>query len=375
MNRPGEFGFVAGKPSRRDVLRAGAGLCLATIAAGASAPTGDNAVILLLMVGGPSQLETFDPKPAAPADVRGPFGSIPTRTPGLRVSEHLPRIARRTDRVSVIRTLCHDAAPIHETGLQLLQTGGVSTTSEGRPNTGALVASTSPGSRSVPPFVQLPGRLEWMGVDIPRGDRAGLSDSDPESRRGFEIGRCPSDREPTDVRDRYGRTAFGDECRRACRLVESGARFVTVAMYPTVFGMQSWDCHGHGPFAGLKDYAETVLPTFDRAYSALLDDLTATGRIASTLVVAAGEFGRTPRLNSAGGRDHWPGCGIALLAGCGVPGGQVIGRSDRIGSEPADRPVAPEELVAAMYRVLAIESFAARAGAGLPVGPPEELFG
>ena len=137
--------------------------------------------------------------------------------------------------------------------------------------------------------------------------------------------------------------------------MESGVRLVTVNMFETVFNRVTWDCHGSRPFSTLDDYASTLLPTFDVALSALLDDLDRRGLLESTLVVATGEFGRTPRLNAAGGRDHWPGVWSAVLAGGGTRGGTVIGASDPQGGEPVDRPVAPAELVATMYRSLRID--------------------
>jgi uncharacterized protein (DUF1501 family) len=126
-------------------------------------------------------------------------------------------------------------------------------------------------------------------------------------------------------------------------------------MYETVFGRTSWDTHGSGPFCSLADLARETLPALDRAFSSLVDDLQRRGLLDSTLVVAAGEFGRMPRLNASGGRDHWPGVFSALMAGGGVRGGQVIGASDRIGSEPVDRPVTLPSLVATMARAVGLE--------------------
>jgi uncharacterized protein (DUF1501 family) len=131
-------------------------------------------------------------------------------------------------------------------------------------------------------------------------------------------------------------------------------RLVTVNMFETVFNKVTWDCHGSAPFSTLDDYASELLPTLDQALAALLDDLQSRGLLDSTLVIATGEFGRTPRLNSAGGRDHWPGVWSAVMAGAGVRGGQVIGASDAHASAPADRPVDPRELVATMAHCLGI---------------------
>jgi uncharacterized protein (DUF1501 family) len=154
---------------------------------------------------------------------------------------------------------------------------------------------------------------------------------------------------------------LGQSCLLARRLVEAGVRVVTVNMFETVFNRVSWDCHGARPFSTLDDYANVLLPTLDLALSALLDDLDRRGLLESTLVVATGEFGRTPRLNPRGGRDHWPGVWSALLAGGGTGGGRLIGSRDAQGASPADRPVTPAELVATIYRSLGLDPSPTRA--------------
>jgi uncharacterized protein (DUF1501 family) len=156
------------------------------------------------------------------------------------------------------------------------------------------------------------------------------------------------------LRDAYGRNTFGQSCLLARRLVEAGVRLVTVNMFETVFNKVTWDCHGTAPFSTLDDYSGHLLPTLDQALSALLDDLGARGLLDSTMVVATGEFGRTPKLNAASGRDHWPGVWSALLAGGGVRGGQVVSASDHHAEAPASRPVSPQELLATMYHSLGI---------------------
>jgi uncharacterized protein (DUF1501 family) len=126
-------------------------------------------------------------------------------------------------------------------------------------------------------------------------------------------------------------------------------------MFDTVFNRVTWDCHGAAPFSKLDDYARELLPNFDRAFTALIDDLERHGRLETTLVVAAGEFGRSPRLNASGGRDHWPGVWSIVLAGGGIHGGQVLGASDAHAEAPADRPVTPAEIVATIYHSLGID--------------------
>ena len=219
--------------SRRDFLRAG-GLGLASYGVGLPAiptrastrPESERSVILLLLVGGPSQLETFDPKPDAPAGIRGPFDSIATRVPGIRVSEHLPRLAARMDRVALLRSVHHDAAPIHETGHQLLQTGRLGRSGEEFPHFGSVVARIDGCGWQRPASVVLPGPITSTGVDIPHGQSAGCLGP------GFEPEFLTLDRaaggladEPDRIRDAYGPTAFGrslppgqasGRIRRAC---------------------------------------------------------------------------------------------------------------------------------------------------------------
>jgi hypothetical protein len=310
---------------------------------------------------------TWDPKPDAPAEIRGPFGSIATAVPGVRVGEHLPRLARRLDRLTLIRSLHHDAAPIHETGYQLLQTGRLCRLGHEHPHAGSVAARLLGARHGVPPFVVLPRPIDNTGVAVSHGQTSGSLGPEfaPFSLGAGETGprAIPGRvREALDVslergrtREAYGSTAFGDDCLRARRLVEAGARFVTVNMYDTVFHRVSWDCHGSQPFCTLQDCANEVLPTFDAAFSALIDDLEGRGLLASTLVVATGEFGRTPRLNASGGRDHWPGVWSAAAAGGGLSGGTVVGASDRRAAEPTDRPVSPASLLATMYRCLGID--------------------
>jgi uncharacterized protein (DUF1501 family) len=393
--------------TRRDFLLAGGvglgsmGLSLAELNAREPARAGtDRAVILIMLVGGPSHLETWDPKPEAPEEVRGPFGSIATRVPGVRISEHLPRLAARMDRLALVRSVHHDEAPIHETGHQLLQTGRLCEPGEEHPHLGAVAARLLGSRAELPPFVVVPGPIANTGVKISHGQTAGWLGAsyepfhvadDPASPR-FDAGQALDrsrrfldralnqsaafgqslaaeheplltararhafelDAESAASRHAYGPSTFGQSCLLARRLVESGVRLVTVNMFETVFGKVTWDCHGSEPFSTLDDYARDLLPTLDQALSALLDDLHFRGLLDSTMVVATGEFGRTPRLNCAGGRDHWPGVWTALLAGGGVKGGQVVGASDSHAASPRDRPVTPRDLLATMSRGLGV---------------------
>ena len=325
--------------------------------------------ILLLLLGGPSQLDTWDMKPDAPADVRGPFRPIETNVAGLWVGEMFPKMARMMDKVALVRSVHHKAVPVHDAGLQLMQTGRLSATGVGQPHYASVLAYLDGPSGGLPPHVVLPGPLGATGGNMDQGQGTGYLDpafgpppldlypNDKsfrghhfEPRDAFRIGE-----EAPSLRDRYGRTEFGRNCLLARRLVERGVRFVTVNMERTVFRRTTWDCHGSAPFSTLGDYGTTVGPTFDLAYSALLDDLDRRGMLGSTLVLALGEFGRTPRINSSGGRDHHPGCSTALFAGGPIRGGQAIGASDAIGSAPIDRPVTPAEIAATVYEGLGLD--------------------
>ncbi|HMF15232.1 MAG TPA: DUF1501 domain-containing protein [Gemmataceae bacterium] len=428
--------------TRRDFLRVGAlsagavGLSLADLnflqAGGHS--HGDVNCIVLFLVGGPSQLDTWDLKPDAPAEIRGPFLPIRTNVPGIAISECFPLMARVADRYSLVRSVHHEAAPIHETGHQLMQTGKLFRGGLEHPHYGAVLSHLrGPRPGGSPPFVVLPGPIGSTGVSVSHGQTAGyLGDApaplfvraagsvDParlESQTalvdavdaleiGFEACNefAPRDKaveaaithtfsgptkqaldvadERDGVRARYGMNTFGQSCLLARRLVERGTRLVTVNMFDSVFDTITWDCHADGGSlpATLDDYRDTLCPMFDRAYTALLGDLEQRNMLESTLVVAMGEFGRTPQLNLRGGRDHWPGCWTILFAGGGVRGGRLIGASNASGAEPVDRPVTPAQVAATVYRALGVDLHAQLPGPdGRPIplveaGPIEELF-
>jgi uncharacterized protein (DUF1501 family) len=388
--------------TRRDFLRVGAlgagavSLSMADLHGNASRK--DINCILLFLVGGPSQLDTWDPKPDAPDTIRGPFRPIPTNVPGLQIAEHFPRMAKRAHRYAIVRSVHHEEAPIHETGQQLMQTGHLFRGGQEYPHYGAVL-SHQRGQRiaGMPPFVVLPAPLGNTGVSVSHGQGAGalgaraepfVLHTDParlsngralldavdaahrvydankahpaavqqlftaQAKRAFNLSA-----EKEEFRSRYGRNTFGQSCLLARRLVEHGVRLATVNMFDTVFNTISWDCHADGGALGttLDDYRDILCPMFDQAYTALLDDLEERGLLETTLVIAMGEFGRTPLLNPRGGRDHWPGVWSILFAGGGIRGGQVVGSSDRIGSEPNDRPVTPAEVASTVYQALGID--------------------
>jgi hypothetical protein len=316
-----------------------------------------------MLVGGPSQLDTFDPKPDAPSEVRGPFGTTATNVAGIRISDTLPLTARQFDKVSVIRTLHHTATAVHETGQQLVQTGRVFQGGSEAPSIGCVAGALNGGNSGVPPHVVLPKPIGHTGARLPHGHGPGFLGREYEPfypsgvlqpssklREAFDLSRVPSR-----VRERYGTTRFAESCLRALRCVEAGVRYVTVNMFDTVYGEPTWDIHGSKPFTTMAGMAGAVLPDFDRAYSALLEDLAQRGMLETTIVVATGEFGRTPGINKAGGRDHHTGVWSALLGGGPMQGGRIVGESDATAHAPKTRPVTCAELCATIYVALGID--------------------
>jgi hypothetical protein len=260
--------------------------------------------------------------------------------------------------------------------MQLLCSGRLTTRGSSTPNLGAVAARLLGPRGQAPAYALLPGDVSetgtraetglgpgWLGEAyspyIPDSGDDGNGD-DPASMDGDR--KTVSTRElflsePVSVRERYGESQFGQLLWRAERLVEAGVRVVVVNLCPKLYGEVTFDAHAHRTAAPATvfDYRDTIGPHFDRACSALLDDLHDSGLLRDTLVVATGEFGRTPQLNGSGGRDHWPHCWSALIAGGGLPAGRIIGASDRFGERPAERPVSLAELVATMYGSLRID--------------------
>ncbi|MCS7015183.1 MAG: DUF1501 domain-containing protein [Gemmatales bacterium] len=378
--------------------------------------TSEKSCILLFLVGGPSHLDTFDPKPHAPAEIRGPFRPISTRIPGVQISELFPQLAARMDRIALVRTVHHREAAVHEAGHQLLQTGRLCRLDCEYPHYGAVVAKQRGRRSSLPAFAVVPGPIGNTGISVSHGQSAGFLgaeyepiylaphlpqadlarlDSPAGLLQAFDTAQCrladaphnetkrawftPAlrrclrlDKEPPSLRQRYGEHTFGQSCLLARRLVEAGVRLVTVNMFETVYDTVTWDCHADGASLGstLEDYRRLLGPMLDQTLSALLDDLEARGLLDNVLVVAMGEFGRTPMLNARGGRDHHTGAWTILFAGGGLRTGQVIGRTDAWGMYPEDRPVSPMEVAATIYRALGI---APHALLHLPDGTAEPL--
>ncbi len=404
--------------TRRDLLRVGGltalGLGLGDFfrlqqAVGAENPltAKAKACILIWLDGGPSHIETFDPKPDAPDEVRGPLKTIATKLTGVRISECLERTAGVLDKMAIIRSMTSTLGE-HNFGTHYLMTGYKPSSALEYPTFGATLAHVRSQSGVLPPNIAVPnfgGSLTgsgylpsatrpfsvggnpnrrdfkvrdldfYQGLDLTRLDRrrrivsaldefsrakdaSSTSVTDPDLERAYNLIASPEAKgafkladEATEVRDRYGRgdNAIGQSCLLARRLVERGVPFVTV-------NSSGWD--SHQDVIKLKARYPTdrnaLLPSLDRALSALIQDLADRGMLDETLVVVMGEFGRTPKINSNGGRDHWPNVFSVALAGGGVRGGQIIGSSDALGEYPKDNPVTPSDLAATIYTLLGI---------------------
>ena len=389
-------------------------------AEGALIQDNDLNVIQLFLVGGPSQLDTWDMKPDAPAEIRGPYKPIKTNVSGIEICEVFPRMAKIADKYALVRSLYHTAAAVHDTGHQLMQTGRLFQGGVISPNFGSVLGWKKGGRGAVPPHVLLPKPIGNTGGGLPHGQDAGFlgktydpfvlnaDPSDPnfrvpdmlppnyisalrtdrrrhwrklvdqsvkefestpdaklfdstfnqayglmssaKAREAFEL-----EKESDKTREWYGKNRFGQSCLLARRLIEAGVRYVTVNMFETVFDEITWDIHGSRPFSPISCYRDLVGPMFDNAFSSLIEDLEQRGLLKNTLVMGTGEFGRTPKVNPAGGRDHWPSCWTSIFAGGGIRGGQVVGSSDEIGAAPKDRPVTPAEIAATVYHLMGLD--------------------
>ncbi|MEX0678089.1 MAG: DUF1501 domain-containing protein [Pirellulales bacterium] len=416
--------------SRRSFLRIGSlgigGLSLPRLLRAESQSAGratDRSVIMVYLPGGPTQHETFDPKPDAPVEIRGPLKPIHTRIPGVGFCELLPKLARMADRIAIVRTLIgmqnrHESFQCY-TG----RPGGRDADNEpagGWPALGSVVSSVlGPGECGMLPYVDAApkmgyrpynnaglhdasARSSWPGFTGPRhvpfaleGDvkpdlalngidlarlenrRALLSafdrfqksvhadGLDSFQQQAFEIltssrlvDALDLGKEDSRIRESYGEaqptdSSFGGAPQSpqhlllARRLVEAGVRCVTVA-----FGAWDWHANREG---NIEYLAKKYLPTFDHGLSALLEDLDRRGLAQKVSVVVWGEFGRTPRINAQGGRDHWPSTQSILLAGGGIEGGRIVGKTDSTGGVPVDRPVHVQEVFATLYRNLGID--------------------
>jgi len=314
-------------------------------------PTARNCIMLVL-VGGPSHLDTFDMKPDAPSDVRGPFRPIKTNVKGIEISEIFPRTAKHADKYALLRSLHHNVSADHRSSLDMLDSGSIST-DVFHPSLAAVMTRHFDIQNGILPHTNLTGTCRRLGEGFREGTSgqaafvvpAGYTKKEVKGPRWL----------PAFDSNRYGTSRFGRSCYRAIELIASGGRFVTIDMFDSLVNEVTWDIHGARPFPAISSYRDVVGPMFDHAYSALLEDLSRTGLLDTTLVVATGEFGRTPQINPCGGRDHWPHCWTALFAGGGVHGGQVVGESDDIGAYVRERPTTPGDVIATIYHTLGID--------------------
>jgi uncharacterized protein (DUF1501 family) len=388
----------------------------------AARPSRHKAIIHIFMRGGPSQIDTFDPKPDATAEIRGEFRPIRTRIPGVTITEHMPRLARIADKLIFIRSVVGSDG--HHGSFQAMH--GLTKTARlavpgGSPALGSLIAKIQGSVHpAVPPFISLsakkedpawynnPGQPGCLGrgfaafepnassqevftldditldrlqerkrllrsLDRLREDASpSMRGRDAHTQQAFDlltssqVSKALSiDGETSATRARYGpalpiQTAFNpgvsvtrpEDLLIARRLIEAGARYVTVA-----FGW--WDWHGTQVLFKKKcfDEGRHYIPAFDQGVSALIEDLDSRGMLNDVTVLAWGEFGRTPKISSTVGRDHWPKVACALMAGGGMRGGRVIGATDRDGSEATDRPVSHEEIYATLYHNMGIDPY------------------
>lgn len=425
--------------SRRSFLRAGslaiggvslAGMLQRQALAGTTTPR--KSVILIWQAGGPSHLDMYDLKPTAPAEYRGEFKPIPTNVPGVDIGEHCPLQAKIWDKLAVVRSAYHTNAG-HGMGSQWMLTGyqpTIEVSDNIYPACGAVVAKLKgPNEPGLPAYVNLPHRLglgkaAYLGaaynpfapdsnpddqnfqvrnlrlpgrVDVNRlerrqellgqvdslkrevdakGDITGLDQfyrdafemvTNEKAQRAFDI-----HKEDPRLREKYGRNDLGQSCLLARRLVEAGVSYITVQ------AGGGWDTHGDN-FAQLKN---NLLPKFDRAVYGLVSDLYDRGLQYDVLVMAMGEFGRTPRINGTSGRDHWPGAMSVLFAGGGLQMGQAIGTTDSKAEYPTSKPYTPGCVLSTMYHTLGIDHhhvFHDQAKRPLPVlaegNPIPELVG
>ena len=436
------FGFLNARTregltlSRRNLLKAGlagfGGLSLPGLlearTRGLTARGSPKSVILLWMAGGPSQIDTLDPKPNRPPENRGPFGSIKTRLPGVLVCEHLPKLAGLLDKFTIIRSVdCRDSNHEPNTVMQTanrLAEPRVNPEARHYPAIASLVSKFhGPNHPAVPPYVafmrsrshlafagylgkhldpfvandaaRLPvydlvgkdtgtlsgGKMFELPADVPAGrmgDRQSLLRNFDRLRADVDasgsmaamnkyeqqaVGMLTGGRvrdaldlskEPAAMREKFGKHLWCQQALLARRLVEAGTAFITLDLsYHTASG--TWDTHGDNipPYGGIKKGLTPLLPLFDHLITTLVNDLDQRGLLEQTLVIAMGEFGRTPQLGTQGstdGRNHWPFVMSMLLAGGGLKHAQVIGSSDKEGGQIQERPVTPGDLAATIYR-------------------------
>jgi len=394
--------------NRRDFLRVGAlagiGMSLsrylALAEAGELSTAKGKAAIFIRLAGGPSHLDTFDPKPDAPSDIRGEFKPISTNVPGIQISECLPKLAQVADKFAILRGVSHTLAA-HELGSLYMNTGNRPLPSIAFPSYGAVVSKELGASPDMPAFAAIPSMggnaAGYLGVEygpletgaVPRpgqpvkirgltlngitleeidrrqnllqrydtafGQMAHedqlLAGMDQFGRKAYAMMRSGKAREAFDMsKESQGITSlfaddsFSQSCLLASRLVESGVKFVTVQL-------GGWDTHSDN-FNLLRN---KVLPGFDAGLAGLFRALDSKGLLATTNVFVTGEFGRTPKINKNAGRDHYPRSMFCLLGGGGIKGGQVVGESDAKAEQPKDKPITPDDVAATFYTTMGID--------------------
>lgn len=359
-------------------------------------------IIHLWLAGGLSHLDTFDMKLDSDRKYRSAFKPIATSVDGLQISEHLPRTAKLMNKVTLIRSMTHKQSA-HGTAQTLMLSGHDALPTLLVPSIGSIVYKELGPRNELPPYVVIPqprgnnARAGFLGpkynpfsagevnvakysvkdMDLPMGvdwarmegrhslltlvdekfrqqDTTGTFETlDSYYQAAFELMKSPKAKqafdiaqEPEKVRNEYGRTSMGQGCLLARRLVEAGVRFVSVGK-----GDNAWDHHG----TIFPSYANDFMPELDQCFSALVTDLEARGMLDTTLVLVTGEFGRTAEINVNNGRDHWPNCFSLVMAGAGVPAGQVVGSSDKDGMYVKDKPVEVPDLVATILRKTGID--------------------
>lgn len=384
---------------RRDFLRIGSlGLGALNLAASTKK---ELSCILLWQSGGSPHLDTFDMKPNAPREIRGEFNEIPSNVPGIRVCEHLPNTAKIMDKVTVLRSM-KSRENNHERAINYLLTGYLPLPTIEFASIGSVVSKMKGPKNGMPPYVAVPNTFPSYGAGFLGGEynpfisgdanvtgyrqrdltlptdvdwsrlssRAHLvkqmdakfraieaspdfATLDEYAKKAYDLIQSPAAKkafdvgaEPDALRERYGRTPVGQGALLARRLVESGVRFVTVAK-----GWLNYDTHGDN----FNICKKALLPEFDKAFATLVADLHDRGMLDTTLVIAMGEFGRTPKINADAGRDHHCKAWSIAFAGGGIPGGRLLGATDSTATEVTDLPVEPEDLMFTLYTKFGID--------------------
>lgn len=417
---------IAPDAGRREFLGAAGGMSLAALLANwtqsatGQAPANGKAksVILIFNGGAPSHLDLWDPKPNAPDNVRGPYQVIDTNVPGIQISQLLPRLAQRMDKLALLRSVHHSQSS-HNAGMHWSTVGKpyrmdstlINPSPTDYPSFGTLVgwlAQRDGYTGSVPPYVitpfphcdstvyltpgqyggclgvrydpfvldadpnaadfrvrnlslnegMTPGRFQERMTLLNEMDKQGLPITNSNAlshdvfhskaatmvlsggaSRAFDL-----TQESTETREKYGRHSWGQSHLLARRLIEAGSRFVTTVNGRSII----WDTHKDN----FNRMEKSLAPPMEQAFVALLDDLEQRGMLDSTLVVWLGDFGRTPIINKEAGRDHWPQCYTAVMAGGGLKGGIVVGASDKTGAFPHSRPIKPADIHATVFTSL-----------------------